>query len=410
MEEKDNKMDSLYTQFANKVEKLNSVDGAKEMDIWWTVVIEIFLLAWVGFTGYVKDMYPIAILFAVVTGIEMVWLYCERYMKVEGDGNRPSQFICEVCANTPFSLEFYYHEIGRRLRKKTLILCGVVFVALLLLNITKFEKYFMWILGLCMLRIGLMLVVVIVSNKIYQLVTNKRYNEIMNGKKQIRRKAHKPDSDFWSSHSTLHLVVIVISVLIAFGLVTYRDYLLRVPQNIEVYRTIVDGFWFEYPLYMCFIFVGEQFSRFVMRDNPNRKKLMGAFLVAGVILFCGTTCHTTYYTDRIVAQRFIQTTEYSWKDVESYTYTIKCDLIDSQVKLELRMKDNRKLSVITDDNIASEVHNYKYWIDFQYAAHVIEKLDAQGVQGEFVIGSEKEKIEPDELEAFEALEEKINGK
>ena len=124
----------------------------------------------------------------------------------------------------------------------------------------------------------------------------------------------------------------------------------------------------------------------------------------------GCTFHTTYYEDKIVVNRFFITKEYTWDEVQSYT--VKPKWISGILQLELEMED-RTLWVINSDNICSEKHYDVYYGDYEYIAHLVEKMDAYGIEGTI---EKQEKIAPNEemhdlwdMEAFDRIKTIVYG-
>lgn len=409
MEEKDNKVDSLYVQFADKVRRWNSMYKLQAAVIGFFVVFgcgTVSVSMWIS----VSLAYKLAAFLAVIYGMLFSWLYREMYVKIEGKGNRISQYLQAVGLMVAFSIEDYYKEIERRLKKRTMIIVAIVFAILFLTNVLNLSEHFLEVIGLCFLTIGTMIISIRVSFNFVRFFGVRIYYSRKKRKRKISKNVKHTENQFWKDYP-LWFVIIVFAVAIISGvLAIYRDYSLRVPNDMNVYRTITNGFWLTYPVIICVLYGGEQIGRLIIGKNGSFKKVIGYGVVIAIAMVYSFTFYTTYYEDKIVTNRFLQTKEYAWSDVQSYT--VKKRSWSEIIQLELKMQDCT-LSAISSYNIFSQKHEEEYYGDYEYIAHLVEMMDGYGISGtmedEEIIAPDAEINDPQDVEAFDRIKRVIYG-
>lgn len=404
MEQKDNKTDSLYVQFADKVRRWNGMYKIEATIIGIAVLMGCAVVSILSMLAFADFVYWIAALFAVMYGMLFSWMHCEMYIKIDGKGNRVSQYLHDVRMMVAFSIEEYYKEIARRLKKKTMIIAAIVFGVLFFANILNLSEHFLEVIALCLMTIGIMVISIIVYFHILRFFDIRSYYSQRKRKANRSKGVKQTEKSFWTRYPLWLVIMVVVVMIISVTIAQYRDYSLRVPNDIDVYRTVPDGFWLTYPIMMCILYGGEQIGRLITKKNGSVKKLIGYGIVIGIALVYGFTYYTTYYEDKIVTNRFLQTKEYAWSDVQSYT--IKKKWLSEIIQLELEMED-RTLSVISGYAIFSEKYEEEYYGDYEYIAHLVEKMDGYGISGtmedEEVIAPDAEINDPFDIEAFDRI-------
>lgn len=403
-----NKGNDKYVQFADNVKQWNQFRKTEGiifgfLGVWGCIMVALFEMIGAGLGLYIAGM------FALLFGFMIAWMHCEMYVRVDGIGNRLNQYIHDIPLFVAFSFKDYYKEIERRLWKKTMIISGVVFVMLFAMSIVRLFTDFLGVMGFCIITVVVMDVVIVVSFFLLRYFDMRSFAACIDKGKSKKVVSQKKES-FWDQHRVLLVLLCSALPWVAFMLSGVRNYILRVPDDIEVYRAASDWFISVYAFVMSVIFGGEQIGKLVTKKGGSIKQVLCLIVVAVVALGYGCSYYTTYYEDKIVVNRFFITKEYTWDEVQSYT--VKPKWISEVVQLELEMED-RTLWVISSDNICSEKHYDVYYGDYEYIAHLVEKMDAYGIEGTI---EKEEKIAPNEeihdsfdMEAFDRIKSIIYG-
>ena len=405
---KENDECGSYVQFADNVKQWNrfhKIEGIilGLLGVGGCVVVSIMEMIGAGLGSYIATM------FAFFFGILIAWMHCEMYVRVDGKGNRLNQYIHDISLFVAFSFKDYYKEIERRLWKKTMIMSGIVFVLLFVLSARRIVSDCFGVIALCTKTVVIMDVAVVVCFVMLRYFDMRSFVSCVEKGKTKKIVPAKKES-FWNKHPVL-LVLMSVSMSVALVILAgVRDYILRVPDHVEVYRSVTDWFISMYAIIMCSVFGGEQIGKLVTKKGGSIKQVLCLIVVAVMALGYGCTYYTTYYEDKIVANRFFITKEYAWDEVQSYT--VKPKWISGILQLELEMED-RTLWVISSDNICSEKHCDVYYSDYEYIAHLVEKMDAYGIEGTI---EKEEKIAPNEeihdsfdMEAFDRIKTIVYG-
>lgn len=351
----------------------------------------------------------LAMWFAVFFGFMVTWMHCELYVRIDGKDNRLNQYIHNIPLRMAFSIRDYYKEIERRLWKKLAIMNGIVFAVFLVFGIVRLFKDFLRVICLCGMVAVVFDITVVVS---YFLL---RYSDMRNfaicmERGKVRKQTSRNKTNFWSEHPVLLVLFCIVLVVGLTVLAGVRNYILQVPDDMEVYRSTTDWFITMYTVAICVVYGGQQVGDLVCEKGGSVKQIIGYSVVIIMALLYGCTIYTTYYEDEIVANRLFIEKEYTWDEVQSYT--VKPKWISGILQLELEMED-RTLRVISSDNICSEEHADNYWDDYEYVAHLVEKMDTYGISGTL---EDAEKIAPDpefydeeSVDAFERIKAVIYG-
>lgn len=414
-----NEICNPYAQFADKVRSFNGMCKIEAVVIGIAVVIGCITVSVLNLIlmDFADAVYMIAALFAVMYGTLFPLMHCAMYVKIDGKGNSASQylFIHNARLMVVFSIEEYYKEIARRLKKKTLIIAGIVFGLLLVTNIWNLSEHFIEVIGLCFMTIGIMVISNIEYFYIYRFLYIRRYYSQRKTKRKADRGVKQTGKSFYAEHPLGLGIMVFVAMIISIAISQYRDYSLRILDDIDVRRTVTSGFWLMYPIMICIIYAGEQIGRLITRKDGSVKNVIGCGLVIVIAMIYGFTFYTTYYEDKIVTNRLWQTKEYAWSDVQSYT--VKKTWIPEIIQLELEMED-RTLSVIPgstifSNTIFSEKCEEEYIGDYGYIAHLVEKMDDYGIPGkmedEEVIAPDAEINDPEEMESFDRIKMTIYG-
>lgn len=413
-----NKGNDKYVQFADSVKQWNRFRIVEGMIGGLLGVVGCIIVAILEMLGAGLGIY-ISRVFAILFGMLIAWRHCEMYVRVDGKENRLNQYIHDIPLFVAFSFRDYYKEIERRLWKKTMIVSGIVFVILFTMSIMRLFTDFLGVMGFCIITVVVMDAAIVASFFLLRYFDMRSFAACIEKGKSKKVVSQKKES-FWYQHRVLLVLLCSALPWVAFMLSGVRNYILRVPDDIEVYRSASDWFISVYGVVMCAIFGGEQIGKLVTKKGGSIKQALVFSVVAVMALGYGCTYYTTYYEDKIVENRFFITKEYTWDEVQSYT--VKPKWISGILQLELEMED-RTLWVISSDNICSEKHCDVYYSDYEYIAHLVEKMDAYGITGTL---EREEKITPDDemygsdsVEAFERIkmlvygldeQEEINGK
>lgn len=414
----ENKGNDKYVQFADSVKQWNRFRIVEGMIGGLLGVVGCIIVAILEMLGAGLGIY-ISRVFAILFGMLIAWRHCEMYVRVDGKENRLNQYIHDIPLFVAFSFRDYYKEIERRLWKKTMIISGIVFVILFTMSIMRLFTDFLGVMGFCIITVVVMDAAIVASFFLLRYFDMRSFAACIEKGKSKKVVSQKKES-FWYQHRVLLVLFCSALPWVAFMLSGVRNYILRVPDDIEVYRSASDWFISVYGVVMCAIFGGEQIGKLVTKKGGSIKQALVFSVVAVMALGYGCTYYTTYYEDKIVENRFFITKEYTWDEVQSYT--VKPKWISGILQLELEMED-RTLWVICSENICSEKHYDVYDSDYEYIAHLVEKMDAYGITGTL---EREEKITPDDemygsdsVEAFERIkmlvygldeQEKINGK
>lgn len=420
MEKQDSKIKNVYREFADKVRRWNGMYKIEAAIIGIAVVMGCAVVSILSMLAFADFVYWIAALFAVMYGMLFSWMHCEMYIKIDGKGNRVSQYLHDMRMMVAFSIKEYYKEIARRLKKKTMIIAAIVFGVLFLANILNLSEHFLEVIGLCFMTIGIMIISISVNFYFLRFFDVRSYYSQRNRKRKTSKNVKQTEKQFWTDYPLMLVIMVVVVMIISFALAEYRDYSLRVPNNINVYRTVTSGFLLTYLFMICTLYGGEQIGRLITRKNGSVKKVIGYGLAIVIIIVYSFTFYTTYYEDKIVTNRCLKTKEYAWSDVQSYT--VKKKWLSEIIQLELEMEDCT-ISVISSNTFFSEKYEEVYFGDYEYIAHLVEKMDGYGIPGtledEEVIAPDTEINDPYEIEAFDRIktavygtdeQEKINGK
>ncbi|MBQ4059026.1 MAG: hypothetical protein IJD40_08865 [Lachnospiraceae bacterium] len=398
----ENKGNDKYVQFADSVKQWNRFRIVEGMIGGLLGVVGCIIVAILEMLGAGLGIY-ISRVFAILFGMLIAWRHCEMYVRVDGKENRLNQYIHDIPLFVAFSFRDYYKEIERRLWKKTMIVSGIVFVILFTMSIMRLFTDFLGVMGFCIITVVVMDAAIVASFFLLRYFDMRSFAACIEKGKSKKIVSQKKES-FWYQHRVLLVLLCSALPWVAFMLSGVRNYILRVPDDIEVYRAASDWFISVYGVVMCAIFGGEQIGKLVTKKGGSIKQALVFSVVAVMALGYGCTYYTTYYEDKIVANRFFITKEYTWDEVQSYT--VKPKWISGILQLELEMED-RTLWVISSDNICSEKHCDVYYSDYEYIAHLVEKMNDYGIDGTI---EKEEKIAPNEemhdlwdMEAFDRI-------
>lgn len=404
----ENKGNDKYVQFADSVKQWNRFRIVEGMIGGLLGVVGCIIVAILEMLGAGLGIY-ISRVFAILFGMLIAWRHCEMYVRVDGKENRLNQYIHDIPLFVAFSFRDYYKEIERRLWKKTMIISGIVFVILFTMSIMRLFTDFLGVMGFCIITVVVMDAAIVASFFLLRYFDMRSFAACIDKGKSKKVVSQKKES-FWDQHRVLLVLFCSALSWVAFMLSGVRNYILRVPDDIEVYRSASDWFISVYGVVMCAIFGGEQIGKLVTKKGGSIKQALVFSVVAVMALGYGCTYYTTYYEDKIVANRFFITKEYTWDEVQSYT--VKPKWISGILQLELEMED-RTLWVISSDNICSEKHCDVYYSDYEYIAHLVEKMNDYGIDGTI---EKEEKIAPNEemhdlwdMEAFDRIKTIVYG-
>lgn len=404
----ENKENEKYAQFADNVKQWNQFHKIEGIIFGFLGVCGCIIVALLEMIGAGLGLY-IAGMFALLFGFMIAWMHCEMYVRVDGKGNRLNQYIHDIPLFVAFSFKDYYKEIERRLWKKTIIMSGIVFVLLFVLSAMRIVSDFFGVIALCTKTVVIMDVAVVVSFVMLRYFDMRSFVSCVE-KGKVKKIVPAKEESFWNKHPVLLMLLAVLGSVVSVMLAGVRDYILRVPDDIEVYRSVTDWFISVYAIIICTIYGGAQIGKLVTKKGGSIKQVLCFGVVAVVALGYGCTFHTTYYEDKIVVNRFFITEEYTWDEVQSYT--VKPKWTSEVIQLELEM-GNRTLRVLSSNNICSEKHYDVYYGDYEYIAHLVEKMDAYGIEGTI---EKEEKIAPNEeiydsfdMEAFDRIKSIIYG-
>lgn len=406
--EKMNIESNPYAQFADQVKHWNRLRKSEGLILGLFGVVGCCMVAILEILGAGLGS-SIAIVFAVFFGMLIAWMHCEIYVRVDGKGNRLNQYIYDVPLLMAFSMKDYYKEIEKRLWKKTLVVSGIVFTIIFVFSVVSLFKDFFRVIGLCAMTVAVMDIAIMISF-FFLRYFNMRSFLVCIEKGKSKKLVSPKKASFWSEHPVLLVLLCVISSFGSVMFVGVRDYILRVPNDIEAYRSASDWFIMIYIIIMCGVHGGEQIGKLVTKKGGSIKQVACLGVLAVISIIYGCTFHTTYYEDKIVANRFLLEKEYAWDEVQSYT--VKPKWISGILQLELEM-DDRTLWVISSNYICSEKHYDDFGDDYEYIAHLLEKMEAYGISGTL---EDEEKIAPDpefhdeeSIEAFGRIKDAIYG-
>lgn len=403
-----NKGNDKYVQFADNVKQWNQfrkIEGIifGFLGVCGCIMVALFEMIGAGLGLYIVGM------FAFLLGFMFSWMHCEMYVRVDGKRNCLNQYIHDIPLFVAFSFKDYYKEIERRLWKKTIIMSGIVFVLLFVLSAMRIVSDFFGVIALCTKTVVIMDVAVVVSFVMLRYFDMRSFVSCVE-KGKAKKIVPAKEESFWNKHPVLLVLFAVLGSVVSVVLAGVRDYILRVPDDIEVYRSVTDWFISVYAIIICTIYGGAQIGKLVTKKGGSIKQVLCFGVVAVVALGYGCTFHTTYYEDKIVVNRVFITEEYTWDEVQSYT--VKPKWTSEVIQLELEM-GNRTLRVLSSNNICSEKHYDVYYGDYEYIAHLVEKMDAYGIEGTI---EKEEKIAPNEeihdsfdMEAFDRIKTIVYG-
>jgi len=402
---------NLYAQIANHIKQWNRLRKAEGVILGTMglcgcaalVLLEICLPGWGSFFGIGA---------AICFGFMVAWMHCELYVRVDGKGNRLNQYIHDIPLFMAFSIKDYYKEIERRLWKKMGMISGIVFAILFVFSILPLFDQFFLVLEFCTVTVVALDISIVVSYFLLRYFDMRSFATCM---EKGKTKKHLPQSkvSFYSEHPVFLFLMCIVSIF-GFGILGIgRNYLVRVPEDVEVYRTVTDWFLPMYISAMCVIYGGQEIGKLATKQRGSIKNVIAYCVVLVISLLYGCTIYNTYYEDKIVVNRVFVEKEYAWDDVQSYT--VKPKWLSGILQLELEMED-RTLWVISGENIRSEKCDDKFDFgggDYEYIAYLVEKMDACGVEGSI---EDEEKIAPDidihgegSVKAFERMKDVIYG-
>lgn len=367
------------------------------------VLLEICLPGWGSFFGIGA---------AICFGFMVAWMHCELYVRVDGKGNRLNQYIHDIPLFMAFSIKDYYKEIERRLWKKMGVISGIVFATLFVFSILPLFDHFFLVLEFCTVTVVALDISIVVSYFLLRYFDMRSFATCMEKGKSKKPLAHSKEN-FFVEHPVAFLGLGIMAGFFVVVLAGTRNYLLRVPEDIEVYRTLTDWFISMYTIIICVIYGGQQVMKLGRKQGGSIKQVIGYCVAIVIALIYGCTIYTTYYEDKIVVNRVFVEKEYAWDEVQSYT--VKPKWLSGILQLELEMED-RTLWVVSGESIRSEKCDDKFEFgcgEYEYIAYLVEKMDACGVEGSI---EDEEKIAPDidihgesSVEAFERMKDVIYG-
>lgn len=379
-------------------------------------------------------MEGLTIFLVVVLGFGYAYAYCGCYTTVEGKQGKILQQLCESIYRMPISVEEYYKEIGRRLKKNATgigiaVFCLLFICALFGLILLEPEEgikvplqqiaasgRFLQIVAFCIIGTALFTCAIAAGYYTHRWINLQKYYSFINGracscrKKQKTKKSFGSRNEFWAEHKVLLCIVAVMSTMLVMGILALRSYYLRVPDGIEVYRVTRNSFWISYPLLVCFMIMIEEILRFLLKENVHIGKAAGVFALMIAALVYGFTFYETYYEDRIEVRRLFYTAEYKWQDIQSYTVKAAPSVMAIQIKLNM---GNRTLSVMSADEIASVKHYDRYGSDYLYGAYLVKKMDELGISGILEdweeIEEEVQEWDQEEIDAVKEIKQIVTG-
>lgn len=409
--EKINSENNPYAQVADHIKHWNRLRKAESIILGtmglcgcaMLVILEICLGGWGSIFGIGA---------AIFFGFMVAWMHCELYVRVDGKGNRLNQYIHDIPLLMAFSIKDYYKEIERRLWKKMGVISGIVFTILFAFSILPLFDQIFHVLEFCAVIVVALDIAIVISYFLLRYFDMRSFATCMEKGKSKKPLTHSKEN-FFAEYPVAFLVLGIVAGFFAVMLMRTRDYLLRVPEDIEVYRAVTDWFISLYIIVVCVTYGGQQVMKLVRKQGGSIKQIIGYCMAIVIALLYGCTIYTTYYEDKIVVNRVFVEKEYTWDEVQSYT--VKPKWLSGILQLELEMED-RTLWVISGESIRSEKCDNKFDFgggDYEYIAYLVEKMDACGVEGSI---EEEEKIAPDvdihgesSVEAFERMKDVIYG-
>lgn len=436
--EENQKKQTQLARFADKVKRWNKNGKAV---VFFTLIAMsgcLFFACEIGIALLVTDgsitfalMEGLTIFLVVVLGFGYAYAYCSCYTTIEGKQGKMWQQLCESIYRMPFSMEKYYKEIGRRLKKNATgigiaVFCLLFICALFGLMLLEPEEgikvplqqiaasgQILQILVFCIIGTAVFTGALLAGYYTHRWMNLQKYHGFLNGRAYRGKKKQKTKNsfrEFWAEHKVLLCIVAVMSTMLVMGILALRSYYLRVPEGIEVYRVTRNSFWVSYPLLVCFMILIEEIFRFLLKEKMHIGKAVGVFMLTIAALVYSFTFYETYYEDRIEVRRLFYTAEYKWQDIQSYTVKAAPSAMAIQIKLDM---GNRTLYAMSADEIASIEHYTSYYNDYIYGAYLVKKMDELGISG---ILEDGEKIEEqvqewdqEEIDAVKEIKQIVTG-
>ncbi|MGN0154756.1 MAG: hypothetical protein ACI4A3_09905 [Lachnospiraceae bacterium] len=326
----------------------------------------------------------------------------------------------------PLSVKDYYKEIGCRLRESILYegMAGFVIVFLIEIVIRWLMGFslnaFSQIAGANLLTAAFLIGSIAAGYGIHRWYYLREYHSLMEGKKRKPQKKEKGKwlqalfgtNTFWQEHKVLVFILVVIEVVIIGAGILLQNYLLRLPDEVDLYRTIRGIFWIVFVVSVCGPHVAEKVVRFFLKEPKKGQYDWLVSLALIVVAFVYSfTFYETYSEEKIEVKKCFWTKEYDWQDVKSYV--VKKEVSVPLFQLELDMGD-RKLDVMSTDMTESWEHYDRFENKYLYAAYLVEKLDNMGVPGSLedweTIETEVQDWDTEEMDAVNKIKQIVTGK
>lgn len=393
---------------------------------WGALNCVITIVTAIGVTG--MAFFPMVCMTALLDGgIGLCWgiVYCNGYTNIEGKRGKSAQMLWESVYRMPLSVKDYYKEIWCRLRESILYegMAGFVIVFLIEIVIQWLMGFslnaFVQIVGANLLTAAVFVGSMAAGYGIHRWYYLRKYHSLMEGKK------HKPQKEedgkwlqalfgtntFWQEHKVLAFILIIIDGVIIGAGIFLQNYLLRLPDEVDLYRTIRSSFWIVSIVPVCGLYVAEKVVRFFLKEPKKGQYgwLVSLALIVTAFVY-SFTFYETYSEEKIEVKRCFWTREYDWQDVKSYV--VKKEVFTPLIQLELDMGD-RKLDVMSTFRTESWEHYDRFNNAYLYTAYLVEKLDNMGVPGSLedweTIETEVQDWE-EEMDAVNKIKQIVTGK
>lgn len=421
-------------KFADRVRECNKTNPTGQWNMmfqilafWGALNCVLTTVIAIGGTGIAFYLLVcMAVFLDFLMGLCCGFVHCNAYTNIQGKKGKTVQLLWESVCRMPLSVEDYYKEIGGRLwetfRYEGMAGFAIVFVIgfffQLLMGFSL--KVFMQIFGVYLLTAAVLIGSMAAGYGIHRWYHLRKYHFLMEGKKHKLQKKEKgkwfrslsEPNTFWQEHKVLVFILVVIEGMIIGAGILLQDYLLRLPDEVDLYRTIRSIFWIVFVVSVCGPHVAEKVVRFFLKESKKGQYdwLVSLALIVAAFVY-SFTFYETYSEEKIEVKRCFWTREYDWQDVKSYV--VKKEVSVPLFQLELDMGD-RKLDVMSTFRTESWEHYDHFENEYLYAAYLVERLDNQGVPGHL---EDCEEIEPDieeydeeTVNAFAKIKEIINGK
>lgn len=420
-------------KFADRVRECNKTNSFGQCNmmfqilaLWGAVNCVLTIGKAIGGTGMTFCLQVFMVVFLdFLLGLYCGFVYCNAYTNIQGTRGKTAQLLWESVYRMPLSVEDYYKEIGRRFWKTFryegmagfAIVSVIGFLLQLLMGFSL--KMFMQMFGVYLLTATVLIGSMAAGYGIHRWYYLRKYHSLMEGKKRKPQKKEKGrwlqalfgPNTFWQEHKVLAFIVIVIDAVIVWASIFLQNYLLRLPDEVDLYRTIRSDSWIVFAVSVCGLYVAEKVIRFFLKEPKKGQYgwLVSLVLIAAAFVY-SFTFYETYSEEKIEVKRCLWTKEYDWQDVKSYV--VKKEVSAPLLQLELDMGD-RKLDVMSMHNMESWEHYERYENEYLYAAYLVEKLDSMGVPGSLedweTIETDVREWDTEEINAVKKIKQVVTG-